>query len=74
MAIRQSATPCGRRWPTAVPIIDVPLATRNEPEVQLSAVRCRRRCGWENRLYVEVVLDANHDDEGQIEVFRAGIA
>jgi uncharacterized membrane protein len=53
-----------------VPISTVALATRSEPEVQVSAVKLPAQVRQGEPFYVEVVLDSNHDDEGQIEVFR----
>ncbi len=53
-----------------VPISTVPLGTRTEPEVQVSSVQVPAQVREGEPFYVEVVLDANHDDEGDIEVFR----
>jgi Ca-activated chloride channel family protein len=54
----------------AVPISTVPLSTRSEPEVQVSSVQVPAQVREGEPFYVEVVIDANHDDEGTIEVFR----
>ena len=58
----------GRR--EAIPITTVPLPTRDDPEVQLSAVKVPAQVREGEPFYVEVVIDSNHDDEGLIEVFR----
>jgi Mg-chelatase subunit ChlD len=58
----------GRREP--IPITTVPLPTRDDPEVQLSAVKVPAQVREGEPFYVEVVIDSNHDDEGLIEVFR----
>ena len=58
----------GRREP--IPITTVPLPTRDDPEVQLSAVKVPAQVREGELFYVEVVIDSNHDDEGLIEVFR----
>ena len=48
----------------------VPLQTRPDPEVQVSAVTVPAQVREGEPFYVEVVVDSNHDDEGTIEVFR----
>ena len=53
-----------------VPISTVTLATRSEPEVQVSSVKLPAQVRQGEPFYVEVVVDANHDDEGTIEVYR----
>src|SRR5262245_37729047 len=53
-----------------VPVSAVPLSTRSEPEVQVSSVSVPAQVREGEPFYVEVVIDANHDDEGTIEVFR----
>jgi Mg-chelatase subunit ChlD len=53
-----------------VPISTVPLSTRSEPEVQVSSVQVPAQVREGEPFYVEVVIDSNHDDEGDIEVFR----
>ncbi|MFM9963926.1 MAG: VWA domain-containing protein [Planctomycetaceae bacterium] len=58
----------GRR--EAIPITTIPLPTRDDPEVQLSAVKVPAQVREGEPFYVEVVIDSNHDDEGLIEVFR----
>lgn len=59
----------GRRH-EAIPITTVPLPTRDDPEVQMSAVKVPAQVREGEPFYVEVVVDSNHDDEGLIEVFR----
>ncbi|WP_422924861.1 VWA domain-containing protein [Singulisphaera sp. PoT] len=56
-----------------VPIDTVPLKTRQEPEVQVSAVKVPAQVLQGEPFYVEVVVDANHDDEGDIEVYKGAI-
>lgn len=56
-----------------LPIDTVPLKTREEPEVQVSAVRVPAQVLQGEPFYVEVVVDSNHDDEGDIEVYRGPI-
>ena len=51
-------------------ISTVPLPTRTEPEVQVSAVNLPAQVRQGEPFYVEVVIDANHDDEGQVTVYR----
>jgi Mg-chelatase subunit ChlD len=53
-----------------VPISTVPLSTRSEAEVQVSAVQVPAQVREGEPFYVEVVIDSNHDDEADIEVFR----
>ena len=53
-----------------VPVSTVPLKTRDDPEVQVSAVRTPAQVREGEPFYVEVDIDSNHDDEGLIEVFR----
>jgi Mg-chelatase subunit ChlD len=53
-----------------VPVTTVPLKTRDDPEVQVSAVQVPAQVREGEPFYVEAVIDANHDDEGTIEVFR----
>jgi len=48
----------------------VPLQTRTDPEVQVSAVSVPAQVREGEPFYVEVVVDSNHEDEGTIEVFR----
>ncbi len=54
----------------AIPITTIPLPTRDDPEVQMSAVKVPAQVREGEPFYVEVVIDSNHDDEGLIEVFR----
>jgi len=53
-----------------LPISTLPLATRSEPEVQVSAVNLPAQVRQGEPFYVEVVIGANHDDEGVITVYR----
>jgi uncharacterized membrane protein len=53
-----------------VPIFTVPLRTRDDPEVQVSAVKAPAQVAQGEPFHVEVVIDSNHDDEGQIDVYR----
>ncbi len=53
-----------------VPVSAVPLRPRRDPEVQVSAVRVPAQVREGEPFHVEVVVDATHDDEGVIEVYR----
>ncbi len=53
-----------------VPVSTVPLPTRSEPEVQVSEVNIPAEVREGEPFHVEVVVHANHDDEGLIEVYR----
>src|SRR5690606_4230582 len=53
-----------------IPIDTVALATRSDPEVQLSAVKAPAQVREGEPFYMEVLLDANHEDEGLIEIYR----
>jgi Mg-chelatase subunit ChlD len=53
-----------------VPVSTVPLAARSEPEVAVGAVSVPAQIREGEPFYVEVSVDANHDDEGSIEVYR----
>jgi len=53
-----------------LPISTFPLATRNEPEVQVSAVTLPAQVRQGEPFYVEVVINSNHDDEGIVTVYR----
>src|SRR5439155_8515636 len=67
-ALRVSSPAAGAR--SGIPISAVPLSTRSEPEVQVSAVNVPAQVREGEPFHVEVVIDANHDDEGTIEVYR----
>src|SRR4051812_3363001 len=56
-----------------VPVDTVPLKTRSEPEVQVSAVQVPAQVLQGEPFHVEGVVDSNHDDEGDIEVYRGAI-
>ena len=49
------------------------METRKDPEVQLSAVNVPAQVRQGEPFRVEVVVDSNHDDEGNIEVYRGAI-
>jgi Ca-activated chloride channel homolog len=53
-----------------VPVSTVPLATRSDPEVQVSAVTLPAQVRQGEPFYVEVVINSNHDDEGIVTVYR----
>jgi uncharacterized membrane protein len=53
-----------------VNVSTVPLPTRDDPEVQVSAVRVPAQVQQGQPFNVEIVVDSNHDDEGEIEVYR----
>src|SRR5262245_6963043 len=53
-----------------LPVSTVPLATRNEPEVQVSAVMLPAQVRQGEPFYVEVVINSNPDDEGVVTVYR----
>ncbi|HUE70741.1 MAG TPA: VWA domain-containing protein [Pirellulaceae bacterium] len=53
-----------------MPISTVPLATRKDPEAQVSSVGLPAQVRQGEPFYVEVVIDSNHDDEGLIQVYR----
>ncbi|MEO6808389.1 MAG: VWA domain-containing protein, partial [Isosphaeraceae bacterium] len=55
---------------SGVPIFTVPLKTKDDPEVQVSAVKAPAQVAQGEPFHVEVVIDSNHDDEGRIDVFR----
>src|SRR6188474_2582442 len=53
-----------------VPVSTVPLATRNDPEVQIATVNLPAQVRQGEPFYVEVVIHSNHDDEGTVTVYR----
>lgn len=53
-----------------IPIDTVPLKVRTDPEVQIAAVEVPAQVREGEPFYVEVVINANHEDEGLVEVFR----
>jgi Ca-activated chloride channel family protein len=53
-----------------VPVHTVPLPSRSEPEVQVSGVNVPAQVREGEPFNVEVVIDSNHEDEGEVEVFR----
>lgn len=56
-----------------IPIDTVPLAARTDPEVQVSAVHVPAQVREGEPFFVEVVIDSNHDDAGQIEVYKGSL-
>ena len=65
-----SAGSASGRTGGAIPISTVPLKTRSDPEVQVSAVNVPAQVREGEPFFVEVVIDSNHDDEALIEVFQ----
>lgn len=55
---------------TGAPISTFPLPARTEPEVQVSKVSVPAEVRQGEPFFVEVTVDANHEDEGLIEVYR----
>ncbi len=55
---------------TGTRISTVPLATRSEPEIQVSAVNVPTQVAMDSPFNVEVVIDTNHADDVLVEVFR----
>ncbi|MAT16424.1 MAG: chloride channel protein [Planctomyces sp.] len=53
-----------------IPIFTVPLPSREDPEVQVSEVIVPAQVAQGEPFYVEVVIDSNHDDEVEIQMFR----
>ncbi len=53
-----------------IPVSTVPLAGRDDPDVQVSSVEVPAQVRQGEPFYVDVVIDANHDDEGEIKVYR----
>lgn len=53
-----------------VPVHAVPLPSRSEPEVQVSGVEVPAQVREGEPFNVKVAIDSNHEDEGEIEVFR----
>jgi uncharacterized membrane protein len=54
-----------------IPISTVPLPTRNDPEVQVSAVNVPAQVAQGEAFYVDVVIDSNQDSNaGEVEVYR----
>lgn len=47
----------------------VPLATRNDPEMQVSAVNVPAQVAEGEPFKIEVIVDSNHDDKAVVEVF-----
>lgn len=53
-----------------VSIDTVPLKTRTDPELQLAEVATPSQVAQGEPFYVDVAVNANHDDEVQVEVFK----
>ncbi len=53
-----------------VPISTVPLQSRADPEVYVSAVRTRGQVQEGEPFYVDVLLHSSHADEGTLNLFR----
>ncbi|QDU79157.1 von Willebrand factor type A domain protein [Polystyrenella longa] len=53
-----------------IPIYTVPLPGRDDPEVQVSEVLVPAQVAQGEPFYVEVVINSNHDDEIDIQMFR----
>lgn len=53
-----------------IPITTIPMQTRPDAEVQVSAVVVPAQVREGEPFYVEVVIDSNHDDAGEVQVFR----
>ena len=51
-------------------ISTVPLATRSDSEMQLSAVNVPAQVAEGEPFKIEVIVDSNHDDQAVIEVFK----
>lgn len=49
----------------------VPLAVRSEPEIQVAEVSVPAQVAQGEPFFVEVVVNSNHDDDVQIDVFKA---
>ena len=56
-----------------IPVSTLPLKTRDDPEIQLSAVKVPAQVQQGEPFNVEVVVDANHEDEVDIEVYKGAI-
>jgi uncharacterized membrane protein len=53
-----------------VPVLTVPLPARTDPEVQVSAINVPAQVREGESFYTELVIDSNHDDEGEVEIYR----
>lgn len=53
-----------------VPVSTIPLPTLSDPEVQVAEVSVPAEVREGEPFVVKVVIQANHDDEGLVEVFR----
>jgi len=55
---------------SGLPISTVAMKTRDDPEVQVSAVNVPAQVAQGEPFNVEVLVDSNHDDEVQVEVYE----
>lgn len=53
-----------------VPIDAVPLQTRTDPEIQLADVAVPAQAAQGEPFFIDVTVNANHDDEVQVDVFK----
>ncbi|MEZ6131331.1 MAG: FixH family protein [Planctomycetaceae bacterium] len=53
-------------------ISTVPLETQSQPELQVSAINVPAQVADGEPFQIEVVVNANHDDQAMVEVFRDG--
>jgi uncharacterized membrane protein len=53
-----------------MPVSTVPLKPKSDPEIVVSAVNAPAQVQQGEPFNVEVVIDSNHEDEGEIEIFR----
>ncbi|MEZ6046869.1 MAG: VWA domain-containing protein [Planctomycetaceae bacterium] len=53
-----------------IPIYTVPLPSREDPEVQVSEVIVPAQVAQGEPFFVEVVINSNHDDEVDIQMYR----
>ena len=56
-----------------IPVSTLPLATRDEPEVQVAEVTAPAQVRQDEPFYVEVTVASNHADEGYIDIYRGDI-
>ncbi len=56
-----------------IPVSVIPLATRDEPEVQVAEVLAPAQVRQGEPFYVEVVIASNHEDTGNIDVYRGDL-
>lgn len=56
-----------------MPVSTLPLATRDEPEVQVAEVVAPAQVRQDEPFYIEVTVASNHADEGFIDIYRGDI-